>query len=113
MGARVRRALVTVDGETELLRIGGRCALLNEDGLCDLYAMYGEGALCRACRQHPRFVAEYGARREVMPGLSCPAWVETYLRDPEPVTFVTEENEEPMGYTDIDGALFIKLSRAR
>ena len=114
MGKRLEQSLVTVDGEAQLRRHpNGRCVLLNERNLCDLYALYGEGALCRTCRLHPRFVADYGARREVMPGLSCPAWIGTYLLDEEKVTFVTEETEEPIGYTDIDAALFFKLYRAR
>ena len=80
MGKRLQQSLISVDGETQLRRHpDGRCVLLNERNLCDLYALYGEGALCRTCRLHPRFVADYGARREVMPGLSCPAWIETYL----------------------------------
>ena len=114
MGERVRQSLITVDGEVQMARSAdGRCLLLNEKKLCDLYALHGESALCQNCRQHPRFVADYGARREVMPGLSCPAWIETYLKDEEKVTFCTEETDEPIGYTDIDGALFFKLYRAR
>lgn len=115
MGKRLQQALITVDGETQLRRHpNGRCTLLNENNLCDLYALYGQGALCRNCRLHPRFVAEYGARREVMLGLSCPAWIETYLLDEEKVTFTTEETDEPItDYTDIDAALFFKLYRAR
>lgn len=114
MGKRLQQALVTVDGETQLRRHpDGRCVMLNDRNLCDLYALYGQGALCENCRLHPRFVADYGARREVMPGLSCPAWIETYLLDGEKVTFLTEETVEPMGYTDIDAALFFKLYRAR
>lgn len=114
LGERLRQALITVDGETQLARRpDGRCVLLNGENLCDLYAACGEGALCRTCHLHPRFVAEYGARREVMPSLSCPAWIETYLLDGEKVSFVTEETDEPIGYTDIDAALFFKLYRAR
>ena len=114
MGKRLQQSLITVDGETQLKRHpDGRCVLLNDRNLCDLYALYGEGALCRTCRLHPRFVADYGARREVMPGLSCPAWIETYLLDTEKVTFVTEETDDPIEYTDIDAALFFKLYRAR
>lgn len=114
MGKRLQQALITVDGETQLQRHpDGRCVLLNDRHLCDLYALYGEGALCRTCRLHPRFVADYGARREVMPGLSCPAWIETYLLDTEKVTFVTEETDDPIGYTDIDAAWFFRLYRAR
>ena len=114
MGKRLRQALVTVDGETQLKRRpDGRCVLLNDRSLCDLYALYGEDALCRTCRLHPRFVADYGARREVMPGLSCPAWIETYLLDTEKVTFVTEETDDPITYTDIDAGWFFQLYRAR
>ena len=114
MGNRLQQALVTVDGETQLRRRpDGRCVLLNEQNLCDLYALCGEGALCRTCRLHPRFVADYGARREIMPGLSCPAWIDAYLLDPEKVTFVTGETDDPIEYTDIDAALFFKLYRAR
>ena len=114
MGKRLQQSLLTVDGETQLKRHpDGRCVLLNERNLCDLYALYGEGALCRTCRLHPRFVADYGARREIMPGLSCPAWIEAYLLDEEKVTFLTEETDDPIGYTDIDAALFFKLHRAR
>ena len=114
MGKRLQQSLITVGGETQLRRHpDGRCVLLNERNLCDLYALYGEGALCRTCRLHPRFVADYGARREVMPGLSCPAWIETYLLDEERVTFITEETDDPISYTDIDAALFFKLYRAR
>ena len=114
MGKRVQQALMTVDGETQLKRHGdGRCVLLNDRNLCDLYAVYGEEALCRTCRLHPRFVTDYGARREVMPGLSCPAWIETYLLDEEKVTFVTEETDDPITYTDIDAAWFFHLHRAR
>ena len=114
MGKRLQQALLTVDGETQLKRhADGRCVLLNERNLCDLYAVYGEGALCRTCRLHPRFVADYGARREVMPGLSCPAWIETYLLDPEKVTFVTQETDDPITYTDIDAAWFFQLYRSR
>lgn len=114
LGERMRAALITVDGETQLRRReDGRCVLLNENHLCDLYAACGEGSLCRTCHLHPRFVAEYGARREVMPGLSCPAWIETYLLDEEKVTFLTEETDESIGYTDIDAALFFKFHRTR
>ena len=115
MGKRLQQSLVSVDGETQLKRhSSGRCVLLNERNLCDLYAMYGEGALCRTCRMHPRFVADYGGRREIMAGLSCPAWVQTYLLQTEKVRFVTEETDEPItDYTDIDAALFFRLQKAR
>ncbi len=114
LGKRLREALITVDGEVQFARRDGRCVLLNKNNLCDLYAACGEKALCRTCHLHPRFVAQYGGRREIMPGLSCPAWVETYLMRDEPVTFITEETDEEItDYTDIDGALFFRLMKGR
>ena len=114
LGQRMQQALCTVDGEAQLRRrADGRCVLLNEQNLCDLYAACGEESLCRTCCLHPRFVADFGARREIMAGLSCPAWIETYLLREEKVVFTTEETDEPIGYTDIDAALFFKLCRAR
>ena len=114
LGERLREALVQADGEWQFARQNGRCVLLNGENLCDLYAACGEGSLCRTCYLHPRFVAQYGGRREVMAGLSCPAWIETYLLSRETVTFVTEETDEPIcDYTDIDAALFFRLTKAR
>ncbi len=113
-GERLRAALICADGELQLERRNGRCVLLNDRNLCDLYAACGEQALCRTCHLHPRFVAQYGGRREIMPGLSCPAWIETYLLRRERVEFVTEETDEPiLDYTDIDAALFFRLRKAR
>jgi lysine-N-methylase len=111
--SRMASALETVDGERQLRRRSGRCALLTEKNLCALYAACGAETLCRTCRLHPRFVAEYGGWREIMPGLSCPAWVELYLLSDEAVTFVTRETEELPIYNEIDGALFYRLAAAR
>lgn len=114
LGERLRRALVAVEGEVQFARKDGRCVLLNKENLCDLYAACGEKALCRTCHLHPRFVAQYGGRREIMPGLSCPAWVQTYLMREEPVTFITEETDEEItDYTDIDGMLFFQIIKVR
>lgn len=114
LGARLREALVQVEGEWQFARKDGRCVLLNAENLCELYAQCGEDSLCRTCHLHPRFVEQYGGRREVMAGLSCPAWIESYLRRTEPVAFVTEETDEPIcDYTDIDAALFFRLLKAR
>ncbi len=114
LGERLRAALVYADGEVQFAQKNGRCVMLNERNLCDLYAQCGEEALCRTCHLHPRFVAQYGGRREIMPGLSCPAWVQTYLLREEPVEFVTEETDEEItDLTEIDAMLFFQLTKAR
>lgn len=114
LGDRLRLALITVDGETQFAEKDGRCVMLNDRNLCDLYASCGESALCRTCHTHPRFIAQFGARREIMPGLSCPEWVQVYLMREEKVEFVTEETDEEItDFTEIDAAWFFQLTRAR
>ncbi|NLU25399.1 MAG: hypothetical protein GXW99_11985 [Clostridiales bacterium] len=113
-GDRLKEAVETVDGEKEFRRSDGRCVFLNDGNLCELYAGLGEEALCRVCRQHPRFIAEYGSLREIMPSLSCPAWVQLYLMTDDPVKFVTRTDDEPVtSYNDIDAMEFYRLHKAR
>ena len=114
LGKRLRAALIQVDGETQFAEKDGRCVMLNDQNLCDLYAAQGESALCRTCHTHPRFIAQFGARREVMPGLSCPEWVQVYLMREEKVEFVTEETDEEItDFTEIDAMWFFQLTKAR
>jgi lysine-N-methylase len=49
----------------------GRCAHLDEKGLCRIISNVGEGALCAICREHPRFYHTSSAGREVGLGLCC------------------------------------------
>jgi len=113
-GQRLRDGIITVDGERQLKRKKGRCVFLNGENLCDLYAQLGADALCRVCSQHPRFTADYGALREIMPSLSCPAWVELYLMSDDPVRFSTQEDGAPVTVCNsIDGTLFYRLKKAR
>ena len=102
-----------VDGERQLKRKKGRCVLLNGENLCSLYAACGAEALCRTCYLHPRFVAEYGGLREIMPGLSCPAWAMLYLMTDEKIRFITEETDEMPACNEIDGVLFYRMMKAR
>ena len=49
----------------------GRCAHLDDRGLCRIISNIGECALCEICREHPRFYHTASARREVGLGLCC------------------------------------------
>lgn len=51
---------------------GRRCALLNEQNLCDLYIHAGKDSLCRTCRTYPRHQEEFGSVREISLSMSCP-----------------------------------------
>lgn len=113
-GLRLRESMTEVDGERQFRRrADGRCTLLQEDGLCALYGELGREQLCRTCDGHPRFTAEYGGLREIMPGLSCPEWTVKWLMTDEPAAFITEESDELPVWNDIDGALFYRLKKAR
>lgn len=49
----------------------GKCFFLNSDGLCDLIINLGENALCRICRDHPRYRNFFSDRIEYGIGLCC------------------------------------------
>lgn len=49
----------------------GRCAFLDQDGLCLLIKKYGDGALCSTCKTHPRFKSYFKGFCEIGAGLSC------------------------------------------
>ncbi len=67
----IRRSIE--QGETPHFRLcaDGRCAHLDEKGLCRIISNVGEGALCAICREHPRFYHTSTAGREVGIGLCC------------------------------------------
>ena len=112
-GDRLRRSMVQTEEGWQFRQENGRCCLLNEKGLCNLYAEQGWDALCNTCQLHPRFVIVYGGLREIMPGLSCPAWSEKWLMQEGTAAFITEQTEEPPQMNTIDGALFYHLMKGR
>lgn len=72
LGDRLRRALRR-DGEEWCFPLsGGRCPFLEESGLCELHRRLGEAHTSLICRTHPRFIDDYGPRREISLGASCP-----------------------------------------
>jgi lysine-N-methylase len=48
-----------------------RCAMLNDNNLCDLYTALGEEALCEVCTEYPRFCLYYGEVEQKGLSLSC------------------------------------------
>ena len=54
------------------LQENGRCAFLDERGLCRIISAHGDGYLCDICREHPRY---YGVGADGLDGglgLACP-----------------------------------------
>lgn len=72
IGAAVRGAIVEDDGGAHFaLQPNGRCALLDDRGLCRLISAVGDGHLCDICREHPRFYNTVFDRLECGIGASC------------------------------------------
>ena len=114
LGEQVRAAMTQTDeGETMWQLADGHCALLREDGLCPIQYAYGEEALCRTCRAHPRFYEEYGATRELTLALSCPAAAMRLLTRETPLRLVETQTDEPVTPNELDPDLYFALLHVR
>ncbi len=102
LGDRLREVLHTVDGETVMTIIDGRCPMWRTDGLCRIQAELGEDALCKTCRDFPRLTHDYGDFVERGLELSCPEAAKFILNAPpaSPVTQVLPGGEDPEYDTD-------------
>ena len=49
----------------------GRCAFLDDTGLCRIISAVGDGYLCDICREHPRYYNNVGGVTEGGLGLGC------------------------------------------
>lgn len=99
--------------EGTFLQYDGRCAFLNEDNLCDLYAEAGKKSLCRTCRTYPRHIEEFEGRREISLSLSCIEAARIIIGCEEPVHFLEKEDEKEEEYSDFDFFLYTKLEESR
>lgn len=90
-----------------------KCAFLNEENLCDLYAQLGSDALCETCRRYPRHVEEYEDSRELSLSLSCPEAARMIVDFEEKVTFLEEESSEVDDFEEFDFLLYTQLEDAR
>lgn len=50
----------------------GRCAMLNDENLCEVVIKLNEDSLCNTCKTYPRSVIKYGEVYEKDLSLSCP-----------------------------------------
>lgn len=112
-GERLRNAIHR-DGEcpTFANTAGERCALLREDGLCELVLNMGEDALCDICALHPRFFEWFGEEKEAGLGLCCEEVCRLMFAEKEPLSFVTAETDEECD-GEVDERLFAFLKSAR
>ncbi len=70
---------------------GERCALLREDGRCELILHEGEDSLCDICALHPRYFGWYNGIKEAGLGLCCEEICRLMFADRAPLTFTESE----------------------
>ena len=73
LGDRPRESMFVAEDGGYRFKLKGpkRCAMLNDNNLCDLYTALGEEALCEVCTEYPRFSLVYGQVEQKALSLSC------------------------------------------
>lgn len=110
-GERLRRSIDW--NNSSFKQCGRRCAFLNQDNLCDMYAEAGPEMLCKTCRDYPRHTEEYEGAREISLSLSCEEAARLILGTQEKVRFLTKEDNREESYEDFDFLLYTKLMDSR
>ena len=95
LGERLRAAM-QLDGEDWCFPLrGGRCPFLNQENLCEVHLTLDEAATSVTCREHPRFVEDYGTFREVTLSASCPEANRLLLSSEAPLLFPERTDDTP------------------
>lgn len=87
------------------------CVLLDPDGLCCVQRCFGHEALCRVCREYPRFHREFGALTEHGLSLSCPTAFALALS--RPPAFQEWEDEAPPALNELDPMEYRRFLKGR
>lgn len=83
---------------------GKRCAMLNDENLCDLYTALGEEALCEVCTEYPRFLLLYGNVMQKGLSLSCEEAGRMIFQQKSPAQFIElEMTDAPDGGEETAG----------
>ena len=100
LGDRLRAAM-RFDGEDFCFPLnGGRCPFLNQENLCDIHCALGLEATSLTCREHPRFIEDYGPFQEITLSAACPKVNQLLLDRTGPLTFLERQNNAPMEVGD-------------
>lgn len=91
LGEKLRREIDCTDTPHFRLDEKERCPFLQADNLCEIICSLGKEHLCNICRDHPRYYAWFGTRKEGGIGLCCEAAAELILTQPLPMTFIETE----------------------
>ena len=107
IGVRLRNSIDWENGMFE--QFEHKCALLNENGLCDVYCDAGEDKMCILCQRYPRHYEEFENVREISLSVSCPEAAKIVLGNRGKVGFYTETDDEEEEYEDFDYLMYTKL----
>ena len=95
LGERLRDAMA-LDGEDVCFPLDGRrCPFLNQENLCDIHCALGPEATSVTCREHPRFIEDYGPFQEITLSAACPKANELLLGSRDPLTFSERQDNQP------------------
>lgn len=83
-----------------------RCAMLNEEGLCNIYINLGEFYLCNTCKVYPRNIKKYGEIYERNLYMSCPEVARYFVKYKGDFSFNMDEEE----LSDLDKDYIINKS---
>ena len=111
----IAAALITDEEGDVCFRLAsdGRCALLDEDGLCPIQRRWGEEHLCEHCASYPRFIEEYGCLTEACQALSCPEAARLVLDEGIFPLVETDDGSPDAPFEGVDGALLAGLTASR
>ena len=87
------------------------CVLLDPDGLCCVQRNFGHEALCKVCREYPRFHREFGGLTEHGLSLSCPTAYA--LATSAPPAWVEWEDDGPPVPNDLNPEAYLRLRKGR
>ena len=87
------------------------CVLLDPDGLCHVQRNYGHEALCKVCRDYPRFRRDFGGLTEHGLSLSCPTAYA--LATSAPPAWEEWEDDAPPIPNELDPESYLRLRKGR
>lgn len=79
----------------------GRCAFLNDNGLCEIILNLGENSLCQVCSDHPRFRSFFVDRVETGLGFCCESATRLILsctEKIEPLLVFDDQTEQKLDF---------------
>ena len=117
VGERLRKGMYETEDGGHGIRTNncGRCIMLNDKNLCDLYIAAGEASLSEVCTDFPRFGIEYRNVEQKCLSLACEEVCRIFFSKTKPVKFVEQElfgdSDDDQGVTEEEAAFFEEVQR--